>query len=64
MNVLLKRSNYENDVLNNTCLSTLQNKLQNIIVATTKITKNKFNKKKYRQKIKIKKLLLNNQILN
>ena len=45
-NVLLKRLNYENDVLNNTCLSILQNKLQNIIVAIIKITKNEFNEKK------------------
>ena len=43
-NVLLKRSNYENEILNNTCLLTLQNKLQNIFVATIKITKNEFNK--------------------
>ena len=63
-NASSKRSNYENDVLNDTCLSTLQNKLQNIIVATTKITKNEFSKKKYRQKMKTRKKSLNSQTSN
>ena len=42
----MKLLNYKNEIINDICLSTLQNKLQNIFVAITKITKNEFNKKK------------------
>ena len=41
-----RRPNYENEMINNTCLSTLQNKLQNITIAKIKRLNNDFNNKK------------------